>query len=417
MTTRTADAGASLPPGAAIGTPAYRRICLALFLAGFATFSLLYSVQPLLPEFARHFGVGAGASALALSLTTGLLAVSILFAGALSQSVGRRWLMFASMVLAASCNLVAAWAPNWHTLLVARAVEGVVLGGVPAVAMAYLSEEIDARSLGYSMGLYVGGTAFGGMSGRVIMGMLTDAYGWRTALAAISVLGLVVAVGFVLLLPPSRRFVGTTGMGVSQHARIWQDHLRSPSLPLLFLAGCLLVGALVSVFNTIGFRLSGPGFGLGQGEIGLIFTAYLLGMGVSPVAGGLADRHGRAPVLVAGVLLMALGVLLTLSSVLWVVIAGICVLTLGFFGAHAVCSGWVGIVAAHSKGHASSMYLLIYYLGASVLGVAGGWFWELREWPAVVAFCLALLVAALWVALALRASVHGAAAPREAGRP
>lgn len=404
MATTTPAADAALPDGARTGTPAYRRISLALFLAGFATFSLLYSVQPLLPEFARHFAVGAGTSALALSLTTGLLAVSILFAGALSQSVGRRWLMFASMVLAASCNLAAALAPDWHLLLLARAIEGVVLGGVPAVAMAYLAEEIDARGLGFSMGLYVGGTAFGGMSGRVIMGVLTDAFGWRAALAGISVLGLVAAVGFVLLLPPSRRFVRSAGAGMGQHARVWKDHLRSPALPMLFAAGCLLVGVLVSVFNTIGFRLSVAPFALGQAQIGLIFTAYLLGMGVSPVAGGLADRLGRAPVLLACVVLMAAGVLLTLSNALGVLIAGICVLTLGFFGAHAVCSGWVGIAAAHSKGHASSMYLLIYYMGASVLGVAGGWFWEWHAWPAVVAFCLALLAAALWIALRLRSA-------------
>lgn len=405
MTTTTQAADAAMPPGVRVGTPAYRRISLALFLAGFATFSLLYSVQPLLPEFARHFGVGAGTSALALSLSTGLLAVSILFAGALSQSVGRRWLMFASMVLAATCNLLAALAPSWHTLLLARAAEGVVLGGVPAVAMAYLSEEIDAGGLGFSMGLYVGGTAFGGMSGRVIMGVLTDAFGWRIALAAISVLGLLVAVGFILLLPPSRRFVRKTGMGLDQHGRIWRDHLAQPSLLLLFAAGCLLVGALVSVFNVIGFRLSGPGFGLGQSEIGLIFTAYLLGMAVSPMAGGLADRAGRGPVLLACVLLMVAGVLITLASHLVVVIAGICVLTLGFFGAHAVCSGWVGIVATQYKGHASSIYLLIYYLGASVLGVAAGGFWEWAQWPAVVAFCLGLLGAALWCTLRLRALV------------
>ena len=410
MATTTPAADAALPDGARAGTPAYRRISLALFLAGFATFSLLYSVQPLLPEFARHFGVGAGQSALALSLSTGLLAVSILFAGALSQSVGRRWLMFASMALAAACNLAAALAPQWHLLLFARAVEGVVLGGVPAVAMAYLSEEIDARGLGFAMGLYVGGTAFGGMSGRVIMGLLTDAYGWRTALAALSVLGLVVIAGFLLLLPPSRRFVRTAGTGAAQHVRIWRDHLRDPSLPLLFGAGCLLVGALVAVFNTIGFRLSGPGFGLGQSEIGLVFTAYVLGMGVSPVAGGLADRLGRGPVLLTGVLMMAAGVVMTLSSHLGWVIAGICVLTLGFFGSHAVCSGWVGAVARHSKGHASSLYLLIYYLGASVLGVVAGGFWEFGRWPAVAAFCLALLAGALGLALRLRATARAAAA-------
>jgi YNFM family putative membrane transporter len=143
---------------------AYLRIALALFLAGFATFSL-YCVQPLLPAFVREFHVGAASSSLSLSLSTGMLAVSILCAGALSGRVGRRGPMFASMTLAALFNLLAAVAPSWHLLLAWRALEGFALGGVPAVAMAYLAEEIAPEGLGLSMGLYVGGTAFGGMIG------------------------------------------------------------------------------------------------------------------------------------------------------------------------------------------------------------------------------------------------------------
>ena len=121
------------------GSPEYKRISLALFLAGFATFSLLYCVKPLLPELARTFAVSPAQSALALSVSTGCLAISIVLAGALSEGLGRRKLMFISMALAALCNLVASYLPQWHALLAARALEGILLGGVPAVAMAYLS--------------------------------------------------------------------------------------------------------------------------------------------------------------------------------------------------------------------------------------------------------------------------------------
>jgi hypothetical protein len=57
------------------GSTAYRRISVALFLAGFSTFSLLYCVQPLLPAFSTEFAIGATQSSLALSLATGFLPV------------------------------------------------------------------------------------------------------------------------------------------------------------------------------------------------------------------------------------------------------------------------------------------------------------------------------------------------------
>ena len=388
------------------GSPAYRRISLALFLAGFATFSLLYCVQPVLPELAAHFGLGAAGSSLALSVSTGCLAVAIFVAGALSEGRDKRRLMFASMALAAVCNMLAAVAPTWGTLLVARALEGILLGGVPAVAMAYLADEIHPRGLGFSMGLYIGGTAFGGMAGRVGMSALADQFGWRVAMATIGVLGLLSAIGFVRLLPKTS---GAESAGTRQsqslrfHLDAWRAHWHTPGLPLLFLSGFALMGVFVSLFNYAGFRLALPPYSLNQTQIGFIFCVYLFGIAASPTAGALADRLGRAPVLVGGVALMAAGVVLTLVAPLLWVIVWIAVLTFGFFVAHSVASGWVGQLARQSKGHASSLYLLAYYIGSSVLGSAGGWFWEHGRWPALVGFSLVLLAGALALALRLRA--------------
>ncbi len=90
------------------GSADYRRVSLALFLAGFATFSLLYCVQPLLPDLARDFRISPAASSLALSLSSAFLALGVLCAGAVSEVLGRRGLMFASMASASLLNIVCA---------------------------------------------------------------------------------------------------------------------------------------------------------------------------------------------------------------------------------------------------------------------------------------------------------------------
>ena len=137
------------------GTAGYRRLTLAMLFAGFSTFSLLYSVQPLLPVFAQQFAVNAEGASLAVSLATGPLAIGILFAGALSDRIGRRSMMVAAMFLAGLFSLATAVAPDWTTLLALRFATGVALAGVPAVAMAYVAEEVDAGSVGSAMGLYI----------------------------------------------------------------------------------------------------------------------------------------------------------------------------------------------------------------------------------------------------------------------
>ena len=383
------------------GSPAYRRICLALFLSGFSTFSLLYCVQPLMPAFTVEFGIGPAASSLALSLATGFLAFSILCAGPLSEGLGRRGLMFGSMALAAAFNLVAALAPTWHLILLARALEGFALGGVPAVAMAYLAEEIDPKGLGSAMGLYVGGTAFGGMMGRVGMSFLLGWFSWRIAMVTLGVIDLLAALAFLKLLPRSRNFVPKKGLGALHHLGLWRGHLTHPRLPMIFAIGCLVMGAFVTTYNYAGFRLSAAPFNLTPAENGLIFSAYLFGMVASPLAGRFADKLGRGPVLVFGIVIAMLGILLTLQHALPWVIVGIVALTIGFFVSHSVASGWVGSMANGAKGHASSLYLLAYYLGSSFLGSAGGWFWEAHGWGGVVAYAGALLICCLFLGVLL----------------
>src|SRR5437879_5463483 len=116
------------------GTPEFRRTNLALFSAGFSTFALLYCVQPLLPVFSREFAVSPAESSLSLSLTTIMLAGSVLVAGSLSEARGRKSVMFASLLAAALLNITGALVPTWRALLVVRALEGVAFSGLPVAA-------------------------------------------------------------------------------------------------------------------------------------------------------------------------------------------------------------------------------------------------------------------------------------------
>ncbi|MDA8521753.1 MFS transporter [Acidovorax sp. NCPPB 4044] len=407
MSSAAARASAGMPPPGAgpaalwvrRGTPEYFRAGVALFLLGFASFSLIYSVQPLLPAFAASFGLTPAESSLALSLTTGWLAFSIVLAGAFSQALGRRGLMFASMALAALLQIGAAVAPTWQGLVLARALEGLVLGGVPAVAMAWLAEEIEPASLGRTMGLYVGGTAFGGMVGRVGMGLVTEFASWRVALGAQGVLCLLAAVGFLALLPRSRNFVRRPGINAAYHLRTWAGHLRNPALLRLYAVGFMLTSVFVTLFNYATFRVSAAPYHLGQTQVSLIFLAFGFGIVSSSVAGGLAGRFGRRALLVTGFGLMLAGVGLTVLSSLVAIVAGIALVTTGFFIGHSVASGSIGPLAGEAKGHAASLYLLFYYLGSSVIGSVGGWFWLHGGWWAIAGLTGGIALAgACWAA-------------------
>ncbi len=382
------------------GTPAYRRATFALFCAGFATFALLYCIQPLLPMLAAHFSVSAASSSLALSLTTLSLAVCLLISGALAESWGRKPVMAAALGLASLLGLASVLVDSWQLLLALRALLGLALSGLPALAMAYVGEEFEPESLPAAMGLYIGGTALGGMLGRLLSGLLSDLGGWQLALGGIASLGLLALVAFVWLLPPSRHF---TAQPLSLRILLtnFRLHLGNPVLRGLFLQGFLLMGGFVALFNYIGFRLAGAPFGLSSTLIGLLFVVYLGGIFSAGWAGRLVPRFGARQVLRGGVALMLIGVGLCATSWLVSIVLGLGLFTLGFFAAHAVASGQVGSHAKGARAQASALYLCAYYLGSSVVGYGAGYVWDHAGWLPLMALLAALFVIAGWRARAL----------------
>ncbi|MBA1155499.1 MFS transporter [Microvirga mediterraneensis] len=393
------------------GTPAFRRLNLALFAAGFSTFAILYCVQPLLPEFSQEFHVSAAVSSLSLSLSTGLLAVAMLVAGSLSEVWGRKPVMVASLFASAFLTLLSAAAPNWTGLLLARMAIGITLSGLPAVAMAYVSEEVDPKSIGLAMGLFIGGNAVGGMAGRIISGVLTDLGSWRLAIGLIGIVGLASAIAAWRSLPASAHFHPRPARP-GQLLRSFGEHLRDPGLRALFAEAFLLMGGFVTIYNYLGYRLTEAPYSLSQSAIGAIFSAYLIGTLSSAWIGELAGRLGRRRVLWAMIAIMLAGLALTLFHHLTLILAGIVAVTFGFFGAHSIASSWVGNRALGAKAQASALYLFCYYLGSSAVGTLGGVFWTHGGWAGVSALVALLLIAAL--VLALRLMVLP---PREAKRP
>jgi MFS transporter, YNFM family, putative membrane transport protein len=111
---------------------------------------------------------------------------------------------------------------------------------------------------------------------------------------------------------------------------------------------------------------------------------------------------GRPLVLRAAIAVTALGVLATLPASLPCIIAGLVVLTAGFFAAHSVASGWVGACARGAPAQASALYLAAFYIGSSVAGSAGGVVYGRGGWPATVLFVLALLAAGLACAFGVK---------------
>jgi YNFM family putative membrane transporter len=375
------------------GEAGFTRVAVAMFAAGAAIFALLYSPQAVLPQLSTTFHVTPAGAGLAMSTATAALALAVIPASALSERWGRARVLVASVALAALLGVLLPLSPSYAALLGIRALQGLAMAGMPAVAMAYLADEIHPSALAGAVGTFIAGNGLGGLTGRMVAGVATDLGGWRLGLAAVSMLSVCCAVAFIVLLPAQRH--GSVGRSGGRLGGALRQHLGDPGLRRLYLAGFVLMGGFVTIYNYLGYRLLRAPFALSPALVGLIFLAYLAGTVASAVAGRLADRHGARVVLAGSVLLAIVATLCTLPDSLPAVLAGLVLVTAGFFAAHAVASGRVSGLAATARGQAAGLYLFAYYAGSSLGGWVGGLVFERAGWTGTAAYVVAMFAIAL----------------------
>lgn len=365
------------------------KIMLSLLLASLFIFANLYAVQPLLPLFVSEFQVSISTSSLALSSTIVGLIAGLIVLGFFSDRNGRRTYIIYSLLGSALPFFLLPFIESFTWFIVLRLIQGFALAGVPAAALAYISEEIDRKDIAYATALYISSNALGGMIGRVLAGYLSDHFSWQTAFLVFGITGLLLFAAVLLLLPKSLHF-RPSDLSFAKDIAGFLFHLKNPSLLVVFGLGAVLQISFTGIWTYLPFHLEAPPYSLTLQAISYFFFAYGIGVVGSPLAGRTAERFGLRTVRRAGVVILSLGILMTLSSQVWLIAVGLCVTCLGFFTAHSLTAASVGQQAAHHKGSASSLYLVAYYIGVAAGSSLLSPLWTAGGWNALVLFTASL---------------------------
>lgn len=377
---------------------AWWRATLAMCLGSFLVFINLYVPQPLLPELRLAYGVSTLLAGLVMSVATLSLAASLLVFGPLSDAIGRSGIMRVTLLLSGLLSLGLAMAPDFASLLLLRALQGFVLGGLPAVAIAWMGEEFEHQALLSAVGLYIGANTLGGIGGRVIGGAVAEMGGASASFLTVGAMTVVGVVLFWKLLPPSTAFTSKR-FSVSSALADLAGHLRNPLLLPAYLLGGLNFLVFINQYSYITFRLAGSPYELGARWLGMIFLTYLGGTLGSMLSGRLARSLPQPICMMAGIIILMVGTAVTLSASLPLIILGLTINAFGFFLAHSMVSSWVGRHAERARGSASALYLVFYYSGASLGGFWLEPFWQSAAWFGVAVGSWLVLSVTLTIAV------------------
>jgi YNFM family putative membrane transporter len=254
------------------------------------------------------------------------------------------------------------------------------------------------------MSAYVGGNVLGGVTGRFLSGVVADHYGWRAAFVALAAFNAIGALAVCLWLPQSRH--AHTARNLRASVADMLTHLRRPAMLATFAVGMCALFALVATFTYITFYLSAPPFHLSTLALGSLFLVYLVGVVVTPVAGGWIDRLGHRAALVGAALTAAGGVALTLFPSIIMVIAGLAICSTAIFICQAAASSYLGQIAGNAKASAAGLYTTFYYTGGTLGAAVPALAWSAGGWPACVMMIVVVLALSALIAARSWHAVH-----------
>lgn len=374
-------------PRIRVNTAIYWRTIFVIFLGSMAAFGAEYCVQPLIPVIAADFSLSPASASLAVSAGLFGMALSMLFIAVIGPALDRKKITTVSLLVAAVFTIVIGLCSNFYLILLLRFFQGVILAAFPSLMIAYINEEFESSSVGSVLGIYIGANAIGGLAGRLIVSSMADFFSWRTGLIMIGLLYLAIALSVGFFLPKSHH--KNTGNISFKPGKIIANIFSDTKLLLIYLIGFCAMGSFVSVYNFITYVLLHEPYNLSQTFIGCLFFTYLIGSFSSAYMGKKTYLWGNSRVIGISALLMLLGIIITILMPLLCKILGLVVFTFGFFGCHTGACGWVGKLNKGDKAVSSSLYMFLYYTGASALGTLGGFFLEHYGWNGVVAMIIA----------------------------
>lgn len=375
-------------------SPKYKRSLVALFIGSLVAFGTEYCVQPVIPVIGAEFGLSPTAASLAVTVGLSGMAFAMILIAMWSYRLHRKKTMVYGLSGALALALGIAVSIQFEWILIMRLMQGMLLAGFPAMAITYIQEEFDPRIIATTVGVYVSGSSVGGLLGRFVLSALTDHLGWRYALMVLVALYGMAVLALVYLLPRPQHPLIKNSVRTSPIASI-REVVRNRNVLKACTLAAFIMGSCVCTYNFLSFVFLGAPYHWTQLEVGFLYSLYLVGTVSSTLMGRYADESSNKCAFTVSVLCMMAGMIISLAMPSVVKVLGIALYTFGFFGAHSTACSWSGkLDIGDNKATISALYMLFFYIGASLFGTVGGLFLTSFSWAGIVGFnCVLALVA------------------------
>ncbi len=331
-------------------------------LTAFLTVVDLFATQAILPALAEKYSATPAEMGAAVNASTIGMAISGLLVAFFNARIPRRLGIIVSLTLLSVPTALLAVADDLTTFTALRIAQGLCMSAAFTLTLAHLGERCTTSASPAAFAAYVTGNVASNLFGRMIAAGIADGAGVEANFYVFAALNLA---GAVLVAATLSRAPVIPALMQPQRSSLdaLRMHFGTRDLRVSFTIGFLILFAFIGAFSYVNFVLIDTPFSLPARLLGLVYLVFLLALLTTPFAGETARRWGAGPTITVALLGAALGLALTLSANLPLVLTGLALLGSGTFFAQAAATGFVTRAAASNKAAASGLYLAFYYLG------------------------------------------------------
>lgn len=356
-------------------------------MIGMLAFLQVYSIQAILPVLMQDLHATEVQAGLAVGMTVMAIAIMSPFMGMLSDSIGRKGLIVACLLLIAVPSGMIGFSSSIGEVKTWRFLQGLFVPGITVVTIAYISEEFP-NDIATMMSMYVSGTVLGGFSGRFVIGYLHSFIGWQAGYwvtAAAMILG---AIWVARTLPASKNFVN--GGNFRTSLATLASHASNRYVISACALGACVLFSLVGIFTFVNLHLARTPYNLGSSALANIFAVYLIGMVITPLSTRLIVRFGIVRTVIFAIGTSMMGAAIVLAKPLWLIIIGLTVMSSGVFITQTATISYISQNVKEGRSLASGLYYMCYYAGGSLGAWACGIAFAYYDWLGVVATVVVL---------------------------
>ncbi|MDX4028209.1 MFS transporter [Aliarcobacter skirrowii] len=358
------------------------------------TMSVMYATQPLQPLLATKFEVTITEASLFTAVILFFLAVAPIIYGYILEKVcAKKMLINASIVLLIT-NIFLGLSNNYELFLFFRVCEALVIPAILTSLMSILAN-IDKDNIKFNMSIYVAGTVFGGLVGRVFSGFIATTFSYEYVFYSLSF-----AIFISILLIKKLNFNGEANIikpKISDVVNILKDRR---FVIVYFVMFCIFF-VFSGVLNVLPFRAKELSSDFSEFQIALLYLGYGMGILVSLNSKKIVNFFKGE---INTILYATIFFIFTISSLfienilyLFLLLFLVCI---GMFTAHTVSTQLANSIQKSQKSLTSGMYLTFYYLGGATGSLVPSMIYKAFNWNIMlIVFVILLLVVALVVAL------------------